>query len=97
MKIPSKKKSQSNPLFQPIKIGNVTIKNRFVRSATHEWLCDEDGTPKPQLGGIYEAVGVLLLMLPQVGCHGAQIVGKLLGILLPDTPDFINDGVVLHG
>ena len=56
MKIPSKKKSQSNPLFQPIKIGNVTIKNRFVRSATHEWLCDEDGTPKPQLGGIYETL-----------------------------------------
>jgi 2,4-dienoyl-CoA reductase-like NADH-dependent reductase (Old Yellow Enzyme family) len=56
MKIPSKKKSQSNPLFQPIKLGNVTIKNRFVRSATHEWLCDEDGTPKPQLGGIYETL-----------------------------------------
>jgi len=56
MKMPSKKKSQRNPLFQPILIGNVTIKNRFVRSATHEWLCDEDGTPTPQLGGIYETL-----------------------------------------
>jgi 2,4-dienoyl-CoA reductase-like NADH-dependent reductase (Old Yellow Enzyme family) len=56
MKMPSKKKRQTNPLFQPIEIGNVTIKNRFVRSATHEWLCDEDGTPTPQIGGIYETL-----------------------------------------
>lgn len=44
-----------------------------------------------------EAVRVLLLMLPQVGCHRAQIVAKLFGILLSDASDFINDGVVLHG
>lgn len=33
-----------NLLFTPIKIGNMTVKNRFVRSATHDWLGNEDGT-----------------------------------------------------
>ena len=63
--MPSKKKSQKNPIFQSIKIGKVVIKNRFARSATHEWLCEDDGTPKPQLGGLLETLakgGVGLIM-----------------------------------
>lgn len=30
-------------LFSPGKIGNVSIKNRFVRSATAEKMCTNDG------------------------------------------------------
>jgi 2,4-dienoyl-CoA reductase-like NADH-dependent reductase (Old Yellow Enzyme family) len=81
MKMPSKKKSQTNPLFQPIKIGNVTIKNRFVRSATHEWLCEEDGTPTPQLGGIYETlakggVGLIITGYAYVNPKGKASKGQ---------------------
>ena len=30
-------------LFTPYQIGPVTYRNRFVRSATQDWLCDENG------------------------------------------------------
>ena len=36
-------------LFTPQSIGDVLIKNRFIRSATWENLCSSDGSPKPSL------------------------------------------------
>jgi len=41
-------------LFEPINAANLQVRNRFVRSATHEWLAKEDGTPTPGIGDIYE-------------------------------------------
>ena len=41
-------------LFEPIEIVGLHIPNRFVRSATHEWLAGEDGTPTPAIGDMYE-------------------------------------------
>lgn len=41
-------------LFEPIKISNLEIPNRFVRSATHEWLAEDNGKPTQKLGDIYE-------------------------------------------
>jgi 2,4-dienoyl-CoA reductase-like NADH-dependent reductase (Old Yellow Enzyme family) len=41
-------------LFNPINIKGLHIQNRFVRSATHEWLAQEDGTPTPAIGRMYE-------------------------------------------
>jgi 2,4-dienoyl-CoA reductase-like NADH-dependent reductase (Old Yellow Enzyme family) len=35
---------RASPLFSPIAIGRVTIPNRFVRSATHDFMADEDGS-----------------------------------------------------
>ena len=32
-----------NILFTPVKIGPVTVPNRFVRSATHEYMADDEG------------------------------------------------------
>ena len=43
-------------LFTPIKISGLQIQNRFIRSATHEWLCEEDGTPTRAIGDIYETL-----------------------------------------
>ncbi len=35
-------------LFEPYSIGPLTFRNRFVRSATQDWLCEPDGGfPKP--------------------------------------------------
>lgn len=31
-------------LFTPVRVGNVPIPNRFVRSATHDFMADEDGS-----------------------------------------------------
>lgn len=41
-------------LFTPLKIGPITIKNRFMRSSTYESLANPDGTPKPRLLKIIE-------------------------------------------
>jgi 2,4-dienoyl-CoA reductase-like NADH-dependent reductase (Old Yellow Enzyme family) len=38
-----RKRITTSILFTPIKIGQVTVSNRFVRSATHDFLADEDG------------------------------------------------------
>ncbi len=40
-------------LFDPIKIGNMTIKNRFVRSATFEGFGTFDGKPSKALHDLY--------------------------------------------
>lgn len=33
-----------SPLFSPIYLGSIKIKNRFVRSATHDFMAEEDGS-----------------------------------------------------
>lgn len=42
-----------SPLFSEIDIGSIRIKNRFVRSATHEWLAEEDGRLTEPIFNIY--------------------------------------------
>jgi len=46
-------KRSGSILFTPIKIGTLTIPNRFVRSATHEFMAEEDGTVTPGLAALY--------------------------------------------
>lgn len=41
-------------LFEEIKIGSAVIKNRFVRSATHEWLAEDDGSLTEPIFQIYK-------------------------------------------
>lgn len=41
-------------LFEPINIAGIKIPNRFVRSATHEWMTEPDGTPTSRIGDLYE-------------------------------------------
>jgi 2,4-dienoyl-CoA reductase-like NADH-dependent reductase (Old Yellow Enzyme family) len=41
-------------LFEPIDIKGLRIENRFVRSATHEWLAEDDGTPTTAIADLYE-------------------------------------------
>ena len=53
-------------LFSPVKIGPLTLKNRFMRSATYMGGCDVDGLPKPQLLKYYRdlADGEMGLIVP---------------------------------
>ena len=41
-------------IFDPITICNLNLQNRFVRSATHEFMAKKDGTPTSRLGDLYE-------------------------------------------
>jgi len=41
-------------IFDPITVCNMELQNRFVRSATHESMAEEDGTPTSRLGDLYE-------------------------------------------
>lgn len=41
-------------IFDPITVCNLELQNRFVRSATHEFMAEEDGTPTSKLGDLYE-------------------------------------------
>ena len=41
-----------NKLFTPVRIGGLSIRNRFVRSATHEGLADENGFYTERLSGV---------------------------------------------
>ncbi|WP_367343461.1 NADH:flavin oxidoreductase [Methanomethylovorans sp.] len=41
-------------LFEPINIGSIGVPNRFVRSATHEWMAEPDGTPTSRINDLYE-------------------------------------------
>jgi len=43
------KSHENSILFSPIKIGTVEIPNRFVRSATHEFMAEDDGTTTGRL------------------------------------------------
>jgi len=45
--------SGSEALFQPVRMGSITLKNRLIRAATYEGLATRDGTPRPELGELY--------------------------------------------
>lgn len=59
-------------LFESVKIGPATVKNRFVRSATGEWMANRDGTIQERLIPMYEelaAGGVGLIVTGHMYVH----------------------------
>ena len=40
---PMKSTTKDSVLFTPIKMGSIVIPNRFVRSATHDFMAADDG------------------------------------------------------
>jgi 2,4-dienoyl-CoA reductase-like NADH-dependent reductase (Old Yellow Enzyme family) len=61
-------------LFEPARIGSLTLANRLVRSATAERMADEAGRPEPPLVDMYEALargGVGLIITGHAYVHGS--------------------------
>jgi len=56
----------ANELFEPINIGKLTLKNRFMRSATHEWLASDEGFVTDRMIDFYRklAQGDIGLIVP---------------------------------
>ncbi len=48
------KTNEVSILFAPVKIGRAEIPNRFVRSATHEYMAEEDGTVTERQIGLFQ-------------------------------------------
>jgi 2,4-dienoyl-CoA reductase-like NADH-dependent reductase (Old Yellow Enzyme family) len=66
------KSNDKSILFSPIKIGSIEIPNRFVRSATHEFMAEDDGTPTGRLVDLYgnlAAGGVGLIITGHAYVH----------------------------
>ncbi len=69
-------------LFDTQKIGTATLKNRFVRSATWEGMCDQHGAVTPQLLDWYRdltagGVGLIISGYSYVRADGKQLPGKM--------------------
>jgi 2,4-dienoyl-CoA reductase-like NADH-dependent reductase (Old Yellow Enzyme family) len=79
-------------LFEPACIGALELANRFVRSATNEYLSDEDGRPLPELSEMYRALaegGVGLIVTGHAYVHrGGRCHVRMSGMdddaLIPD-------------
>ena len=46
-----------NRISTPLTINGMTLRNRFVRSATHEGLASREGVYTPELAAVYERLG----------------------------------------
>jgi 2,4-dienoyl-CoA reductase-like NADH-dependent reductase (Old Yellow Enzyme family) len=77
-------------LFEPGKIGNMELKNRFVRSATVELLCTDEGRITDEYLRAYErlAKGGVALIIP------GNFVVNPLGHNYPKAPTVDNDEVI---
>jgi len=69
-------------LFDSVRIGNVPLKNRLVRSATWEGMCDAEGKVTPQLIDCYRqlargGIGLIISGYTYVRADGKQLPGKM--------------------
>lgn len=69
-------------LFDPFKLGSLTLPNRFVRSATWEGMCDADGSPTQRLIDCYKilakgGIGLIISGYTYIREDGKQLPGKM--------------------
>ena len=79
-------------LFEETTINNMTVRNRMVRSATWEGMCDQAGRPTQKLINYYRdlaegGIGLIISGYTFVRTEGRQLPGKM-GIY---TDDFTDD------
>lgn len=82
-------------LFEPGKIGTLTLSNRLVRSATAECMADEGGRPRPELAHLYRQLvrgGVGLIITGHMYVHPSgkahpEMIGIYSDELIPDLAE----------
>lgn len=79
-------------IFNSVKIGNVVVKNRLVRSATFEGAADENGFPTPRYLNMYRTlaknnIGLIITGFAFVSSAGHAMQKTQAGI---DTDDKVN-------
>jgi 2,4-dienoyl-CoA reductase-like NADH-dependent reductase (Old Yellow Enzyme family) len=79
-------------LFEETSINGMTMRNRVVRSATWEGMCEQDGRPTKKLANLYRdlargGVGLIITGFTFVQPEGKALPGKM-GI---HTDDFADD------
>src|SRR5210317_1030026 len=84
-----------NTLFDRTTINSMTLKNRLVRSATWEGMCDADGKPGPKLIDFYGElargnVGLIISGYAFVSPEGKQLPGKM-GIHTDEFADVMQE------
>lgn len=72
---------EARSLVEDINIGMAHIKNRLVRSATHEWLAEDDGTPTEPISHMYETlasheIGLIISGYAYVSSNGKGSKGQ---------------------
>lgn len=82
--MPSANKSNSL-LFEPIRFNRLRLKNRLVRSATHEGMADDDGFPTETLSKLYGrlargGVGLIITGFASVAKDGIGYMPGMNGI-----------------
>jgi 2,4-dienoyl-CoA reductase-like NADH-dependent reductase (Old Yellow Enzyme family) len=88
-------------LFQETAINNLSLRNRLVRSATWEGMCETDGRPTEKLSRFLSrlsagGVGLIITGFAFVVPEGKQLPGKM-GIHTDDfEPDFKNLTQAVH-
>jgi 2,4-dienoyl-CoA reductase-like NADH-dependent reductase (Old Yellow Enzyme family) len=86
-----KKSPEMKTLFENTTINGMILKNRFVRSATWEGMCEDDGRPTAKLADLYReladgSVGLIITGYAFVRPDGKQLPGKM-GIHTEDFAD----------
>jgi 2,4-dienoyl-CoA reductase-like NADH-dependent reductase (Old Yellow Enzyme family) len=81
-----------NNVFENAKIGRIVLKNRIIRSATHESMADETGKPTEQLIRKYEALAKGEVGAIITGYAGIQQNGKapFKNMLMIDSDEHID-------
>jgi 2,4-dienoyl-CoA reductase-like NADH-dependent reductase (Old Yellow Enzyme family) len=74
--------AQTGRLFSEAVLGNMSVRNRFVRSATWEGMCDPEGRPQEKLAALYGdlsrgRVGLVITGYTYVSPEGKQMPGKM--------------------
>jgi 2,4-dienoyl-CoA reductase-like NADH-dependent reductase (Old Yellow Enzyme family) len=89
-------------LFDKTTINGMELRNRFVRSATWEGMCDEQGRPGPKLAACYRdlargGVGLIITGYTFVRPDGKQTRGSLGAHRDDLAPQLRELGTAVHG
>lgn len=70
--------SENNELFQPTKIGSISLQNRIIRSGTYEGMCDSQGMPTDEYINLYSNLAQNNIGAIITGCTYISKCGRVM-------------------